>query len=324
MIKYLYMKIIKILILFLFSNLITADIEYKIGLGSCNNQNFPTPAWDALEEENLNTFFFLGDNVYGDVPSGELDYLKESYELFGSVMPTWLKKTELLVIWDDHDFGLNDGGSSYRYKDQSQELFNEFWGIPQTDARRSREGIYFSTNKTISDKKVLIIGLDTRYFRSDLIKKNDVYQKNTDAASTILGREQWNWLIKELSQPHDVLILATSIQLLATNHRFEKWANFPYERKKLISLLEKLDSTVLIVSGDRHRGGIYKKGDLIEITASSLNRGLPPYPETDILLLGETHTIHNYGVIEFTSSNMNVNLKDEEMNLLESIEIPFN
>ena len=80
----------------------------------------------------------------------------------------------------------------------------------------------------------------------------------------------------------------------------------------------------MIVSGDRHRGGIYKKGDLIEITASSLNRGLPPYPETDILLLGETHTIHNYGVIEFTSSNMNVNLKDEEMNLLESIEIPFN
>ena len=80
----------------------------------------------------------------------------------------------------------------------------------------------------------------------------------------------------------------------------------------------------MIVSGDRHRGGIYKKGDLIEITASSLNRCLPPYPETDILLLGETHTIHNYGVIEFTSSNMNVNLKDEEMNLLESIEIPFN
>ena len=199
------MKIIKILILFLISNLITADIEYKIGLGSCNNQNFPTPAWDALEQENLDTFFFLGDNVYGDIPSGELDYLKESYELFGSVMPTWLKKTELLVIWDDHDFGLNDGGSSYRYKDQSQELFNEFWGIPQTDARRSREGIYFSTNKIISDKKV--------------------YQKNTDAASTILGREQWNWLIKELSQPHDVLILATSIQLLATNHRFEKWAN---------------------------------------------------------------------------------------------------
>ena len=104
MIKYLHMKIIKIFILFLISNLITADIKYKIGLGSCNNQNFPTPAWDTLEKENLDAFFFLGDNVYGDIPSGELDYLQESYEVIWIGMPTWLKKTELLVIWDDHDF----------------------------------------------------------------------------------------------------------------------------------------------------------------------------------------------------------------------------
>ena len=317
------MKIIYLLSLFVFSNLVVAEVEYKIGLGSCNNQNYPTPAWDALEDENLNTFFFLGDNVYGDIPSGELDYLKQSYDLFGSVIPTWLKETELLVIWDDHDFGLNDGGASYKYRSQSQKLFNDFWNVPQADERRSREGIYFSTSKLITNKKVLIIGLDTRYFRSDLIKKGDTYQANTAPTSTILGREQWNWLKDQLSQPHDVLILATSIQLLATNHRFEKWANFPHERAKLISMLEKLDSTVLIVSGDRHRGGIYKRGNLIEITASSLNRGLPPYPETDELLLGETHTVHNYGLIEFTNKNMTVALKDEEQNLLESIEIPF-
>ena len=317
------MKLTYLLSLFVFSNLVVAEVEYKIGLGSCNNQNYPTPAWNSIENENLDAFFFLGDNVYGDIPSGELDYLKESYELFGSVLPAWLKETELLVIWDDHDFGLNDGGASYKYRSQSQKLFNDFWNIPQADERRSREGIYFSTSKLITNKKVLIIGLDTRYFRSDLIKKGDTYQANIAPTSTILGREQWNWLKDQLSQPHDVLILATSIQLLATNHRFEKWGNFPHERAKLISMLEKLDSTVLIVSGDRHRGGIYKRGNLIEITASSLNRGLPPYPETDELLLGETHTVHNYGLIEFTNKNMTVVLKDEEQNLLESIEIPF-
>ena len=62
---------------------------------------------------------------------------------------------------------------------------------------------------------------------------------------------------------------------------------------------------------------------MIEITASSLNRGLPPYPETDTLLLGDTHIVHNYGVIEFTSENMNIVLRDEKKNLLEFIEIPF-
>ena len=68
---------------------------------------------------------------------------------------------------------------------------------------------------------------------------------------------------------------------------------------------------------------LFRSGNLVEITASSLNRGLPPYPETDKLLLGETHTVHNYGLIEFTNTNMTVILKDEEKNLLESIEIPF-
>ena len=102
----------------------------------------------------------------------------------------------------------------------------------------------------------------------------------------------------ELSKPHDILILASSIQVLATEHRFEKWSNFPHERKRLLSLLGDLNSHVLLLSGDRHRGGIYQYGDIVEITASSLNRGIFPSYETDKLLLGETHPQNNYGLIE--------------------------
>ena len=32
----------------------------------------PQVIWKALEKENLNDFFFMGDNVYGDLDSGEL------------------------------------------------------------------------------------------------------------------------------------------------------------------------------------------------------------------------------------------------------------
>ena len=289
----------------------------------CNDQRLPTPAWTALQQENLDTFFFLGDNVYGDVPSGELENLKNSYNVFDKVIPTWLKQTEKLVIWDDHDYGLNDGGGSYENKIGAQKLFNDFWKIPSDDLRQSRKGVYFSTEKIIGDKSVLIIGLDTRYFRSDLNKVNGSYIVNDSPDATILGNEQWKWLKEELKKPHDILILATSIQLLATEHRFEKWSNFPNERAQIISLLNQLDSRVLIISGDRHRGGIYKQGDLVEITSSSLNRGLPPIPETDTLLLGKTHTIHNYGIIEFSDSKLELFIKDEKMNILESLQIPL-
>ena len=314
---------LRFLSIFLISNLFFSEVEFKLGLGSCNDQRLPTPAWTALQQENLDTFFFLGDNVYGDVPSGELENLKNSYNVFDKAMPTWLKQTEKLVIWDDHDYGLNDGGGSYKNKIEAQRLFNDFWKIPSDDLRQSREGVYFSTEKIISDKSVLIIGLDTRYFRSDLNKVNGSYIVNEGPDATILGNEQWKWLKEQLKKPHDILILATSIQLLATEHRFEKWSNFPKERAQIIALLNQLDSTVLVISGDRHRGGIYKQGNLVEITSSSLNRGLPPIPETDTLLLGKTHTIHNYGIIEFSDSKLELFIKDEKMNILESLQIPL-
>ena len=52
----------------------------KIGLGSCLDQDYPQPIWEKIEEESLNYFIFLGDNVYGDTPSGSLRKMKSAYD----------------------------------------------------------------------------------------------------------------------------------------------------------------------------------------------------------------------------------------------------
>ena len=87
------MKLLSSLQLFflaLFSSICFSDVEFKMGFGSCNDQRLSTPAWSSLEEESLNTFFFLGDNVYGDVPSGELKNLKNSYDAFDKILCLFL------------------------------------------------------------------------------------------------------------------------------------------------------------------------------------------------------------------------------------------
>jgi len=300
-----------------------AENFYKLGIGSCVDYDYPIPAWDSLEQESVNSFFFLGDNIYGDVPSGKLDSVKMSYKNMNEKMPEWLQQTEKLVIWDDHDYGLNDAGGNYIYKAKSQKIYNDAWGIDQNDPRRTREGIYFSELKIINGKRVLFIGLDTRYFRSNLIKIGNSYKPQKNKNSTVLGTNQWEWLNKELKQEHDILILASSIQVLATEHRFEKWANFPLERDSLLKLLYELDSNILIISGDRHRSGFYRKDNIYEFTSSSLNKGIFPYYETDPLLIGETYTQNNYGIIEFYKDSLQLFIKDESMNVLESLEIPL-
>ena len=58
---------------------INADTT-KFGLGSCLDQDYPQPIWEAIEKEDLDYFVFLGDNVYGDLPSGSLRKMVSAYK----------------------------------------------------------------------------------------------------------------------------------------------------------------------------------------------------------------------------------------------------
>ena len=57
------------LIFLTFSNYSSTDTKYSelyvIGFGSCITEKREQPIWSAIKEENLNEFFFMGDNVYG-------------------------------------------------------------------------------------------------------------------------------------------------------------------------------------------------------------------------------------------------------------------
>ena len=306
-----------LLLLFITCSLHSQE-TYKIALGSCLHQDHPAPIWDAVNDNNIDSFFFLGDNIYGDVPSGLPWKLKRSYDKQKKVLPSWLMSKQIHVIWDDHDYGKNDGGGSYHFKEYAQDLYIDFWDIPDNDPRANREGIYYQQLQNINGLRVLFVGLDTRYFRSNIEEKDDVYLPNLEPDATFLGDEQWEWLTDTLKQEHDLLIMASSIQVLATEHRFEKWSNIPSERNKLLTLLESLDSRVIVVSGDRHRAGLYQYNDITEITASSLNR--PTFSEeTDSLLLGKTYTENNFGLLSIEKDNVEISVINVDNQILESI-----
>ena len=312
--------------LFLIQAIISSPVEansIKLGLGSCLDQDFPQPIWNSIEKENLNYFIFLGDNVYGDSPDGKLDKLKYAYKKQESLLPNFLNDINVLSIWDDHDYGLNDGGRSYSFKKESQKMFLDFWEIPSDDMRSSREGIYFSQSKNFFNKKFKLIFLDTRYFRSPLLGPKGKYLKNKSTDSTILGINQWDWLEKELDDYFDFLIIFSSIQIIPEDHGFEKWGNFPNDRNKFFSLLEKNVNKTLLVSGDRHLGGIYKKDGFIEITASSLNKPGSLFFETDKYLLGKTYRQENYGIIEIFESSIELKLKNKLGKTLNSLNIKY-
>ncbi|MCP4146916.1 MAG: alkaline phosphatase family protein, partial [bacterium] len=46
--------------------------------------------------------------------------------------------------WDDHDFGVNDGGKECPMIKESKKEFLEFFDVPENSPRRKRDGIYTS------------------------------------------------------------------------------------------------------------------------------------------------------------------------------------
>ena len=79
----------------------------------------------------------------------------------------------------------------------------------------------------------------------------------------------------------------------------------------------------MIISGDRHRSGVYQKDDIIEFTSSSLNVGIFPQVETDSLLKGKTYPENNYGIIDFYPTKLEISIKNEDMLVLENYVIPI-
>src|SRR5262245_12043841 len=169
----------------------------RILFGSCVHQDKAQPVWDAILAAKPDLFIMAGDNIYGDTK--DMDVLRAKYKKLGA-QPGYqklLKLCPIVATWDDHDFGGNDAGANYALREESQQIFLDFFGFPKDDPLRKQKGIYHARTFGPPDKSVQVVMLDTRYHRSPLRKKaktipgDGPYEPTFDKKTTILGEEQW-------------------------------------------------------------------------------------------------------------------------------------
>lgn len=254
----------------------------RIGFGSCARQDRPQPIWAAVNASRPDVFLLIGDNIYGDTE--DMAVMRAKYDQLAAItdFDRLRKSIPVLGTWDDHDYGKNDAGLEYPMKRESQRLFLDFFGVPGDSPRRRQEGVYHAETFGPAGKRIQIILLDTRYFRSPLKsadgKGGKPYIANTDPDATILGESQWVWLEEQLRQPAELRLIASSIQVVSEDHGSEKWMNFPAERERLFTVLRQTKANgVIFLSGDRHfadlsvmDGGIGYP--IHDITSSGLNQ----------------------------------------------------
>ncbi len=264
----------------------------RIGFGSCLKDSSRALILDTVVEADPDLFVWLGDNIYGDTKNMTL--LQKRYSVLAEnprFQRLW-QHCPNLAIWDDHDYGENNAGQEFPKKKQSRDIFLNFWKVPQDDPRRLHDGIYGAYMFGQGIETVHMILLDGRSFRST---------SKGSGSGTMLGEEQWQWLELELLKPSAVKIICSGIQVVASDHFYEGWCEFPTEQRRLFDLIKKHQVPgVVFASGDQHWAEISKKEGALgypafDLTASSLDQSWP-LPRNS-LRVGRASSDPSFGMI---------------------------
>lgn len=308
----------------------------RIAFGSCYKPEKQTLLWSEVKKLHPQLWIWLGDNFYNDWVGGKYiafnsdpDAFSRGYEqlrksqgmeALGELMPE-----RVMATWDDHDFGKNDSGKEYPRKEEARKAFIKFWGTPDRP-----DGVYSSKEWGPKGKCVRVILLDLRYNRDPLPKKGEV-SLNGD----MLGEPQWVWLKGELSRPGaDLVLIGSSTQFVAEKHPYERWANFPKAKTRMLKLISECGAKgVLFLSGDRHNGEIScQKSSVVgypvyDITSSGLTEVSSIRKEENPDRVGNLLNDQNFGVIlvdwSLPDPKITVELRSADGKVPESVSFPL-
>ena len=313
-----YLRIVVLLCLCLIKS--QAEIFYedqtitRIAFGSCNKTHKDQSYWNTVARQQPDLWIWLGDNIYGDTKNMHLLSIKYKQQKNDPHYQSFRQEVPVIGIWDDHDYGVNDGNKTFPMKHESKELFMDFMEVPFDSPAYERPGIYQSYTYGAQGQRIKFILLDTRTFQDPLKKRHwgaeTTYHANTEGQ--ILGNEQWQWLADELhNSDADINIIANSLQVIAQDHRFEMWYNFPNERKRLLDLV--VDSQVsnpIFLSGDRHMSEIssieWRGQKFYDVTSSGLTHAFLVYLENNRHREGPLITNRSFARMDFDWFNREI------------------
>ena len=312
--------------------------SYKILIASCASDMYNeigNMIWPQAFSHNPDLTFLIGDNIYADVYSGmyigkkiptTLDHLWQRHIDHAMMLKIYRMKNlkPTFTMWDDHDYGMNDGNNQYKDKKQSLEMYHQFFPTKNNEILTRSYGTGFKLNL----KKHQFYFLDDRYFRDpDGVEKGFHY-----------GMKQRNWLKKELKHSQAKLDwLVSGDQFFGGYHKFESFeGNHHFQFQKFKKELKKFDKTYALISGDRHLVEVMQIPELeignltYEYTVSGVhsamfpgNLGDPksnPYRvdgfdgESNYAILTISNKEEDYNRVEFKAYS----LKGEKINRIDS------
>jgi alkaline phosphatase D len=221
--------------------------RFTVAFGSCakHEEDGVQAIWHHVFAQQPDLFFWLGDNIYADTLHPHLFHEEYRRQRDVPALQSVLRSIPNLAIWDDHDFGLNDGDRTNPARTEALAAFRRYWanpayGLPHTP------GVFFK----YSYGGVDFFFLDIRYHRDPNLEP-DTPQK------TMLGSGQLAWLLRELKASRAVfkVLISGSGWTQFKGPGGDAWSSYLHERNRLFDSVRDQGITgVFLMSGDTHRG----------------------------------------------------------------------
>uniref|UniRef100_A0A3B0MSA0 PhoD-like phosphatase, putative n=1 Tax=Theileria annulata TaxID=5874 RepID=A0A3B0MSA0_THEAN len=318
----------------------------KFAYGSCQ-RTYPQlkDIYNTIFKYDPDIFFFTGDNFYTEMNCCDERCIERGYLKMINFPPFQEFKKKIKKfdgVYDDHDYGINDGDATFKFKKFAQQTILDFFEKPKDHYRRKRKGVYFSLSYIDPENPnnhVKIIALDLRYHRgcmyncicqlcgltyiqSRLIMLrrffNYTFGIGCKHDADVLGEEQWKWFESQLvdseARSH---VIVSSFQVFTHHPMGESWGHFPVSKKRLLDLVEATrPRKPVFISGDVHFAELFEKyvpQGLVEFTSSSLTHSVMThnylatvlaYP-VYLRLKEYIYRNNNFGALEFNYNEQN-------------------
>lgn len=265
--------------------------------------------YTPMSQEKADLMVWLGDNLYfreADLLSPQGMALRYQKDRAFAPLQTFLRSCPQVAIWDDHDYGPNDGDTSFIFKDDALRLFKTYWSNPSYGTAQT-PGVFTKVSQYDAD----FFLLDDRYWRS----ADRTYPG--DANKVMFGQAQMAWLKNALLYSNARFkIIAAGGQFFNDDDKYEGWNQYPVERAEFLGWLQTNQIPgVLFLSGDRHitelirypRPRYVSKHDypLIEFTSSPINSGPAKGDKNPNRVPDTLVEARNYGVLKFAGDTKN-------------------
>lgn len=268
-----------------------------IAIASCMDDRFlaaQKKQWDNLVSFKPDLILFIGDNVYVDNDDEDISKndLWKRYVQTRNRLEIFRIKTliPILATWDDHDYGIDNGGANFRFKQEAQDVFNAFYAQNAEGTFETGPGVssflkFFGLN---------IFLMDNRSFKT---------------RENLWGNEQYRWLFDKIKENASPTLIVNGIQFFGGYHPYESYEK---ENPRSFSMfkddLKKLDRPFLLISGDRHLTELMSLDksdvgrDTYEFTSSGIHSGTYPnswQQHPNFRKVEGASGVLNFGILKF-------------------------